>query len=131
MTAATTAATTAAVLARDHSARDHLDDANSDSNTYFTYRPLSNLPTPPPTYKPPTYKENKTPSAVASGSPEDGESGTSKFRGSSYRIYPCMRNVMFIQFMSIQFNSIRLKKEKEKGKERKKKRKKKLIIVIQ
>ncbi|GAB0131573.1 hypothetical protein EsDP_00000037 [Epichloe bromicola] len=67
---------TAAVLARDHSARNHLDDTNSDSNTYFTYRPLSNLPTPPP-----TYKENKSPSAAASGSPEDGESSTSKFRG--------------------------------------------------
>ncbi|KAG6294860.1 hypothetical protein E4U46_005584 [Claviceps purpurea] len=66
-----TAATTAAVLARGDR-----NGADKKPNTYFTYRPLSNLPTPPP-----TYKENKLPRTCASHSPEDGEPTESKFRG--------------------------------------------------
>ncbi|KAG5981166.1 hypothetical protein E4U55_003226 [Claviceps digitariae] len=50
--------------------------ACAGSNAYFTYRPLSNLPTPPP-----TYKENKSPSTSASDSPTAAELGGSKFRG--------------------------------------------------
>ncbi|KAK2589562.1 hypothetical protein QQS21_012759 [Conoideocrella luteorostrata] len=54
------------------------DDSNSDSNpnAYFTYRPLSNLPTPPP-----TYKETKSPSTIVLGCMEDGEPVMAKFRG--------------------------------------------------
>lgn len=47
-----------------------------DNGTYFTYRPLSNLPTPPP-----TYKESKSPSTIASSSLEDGEPLKAKYRG--------------------------------------------------
>ncbi|KAK9435071.1 Cyclin-like protein [Metarhizium brunneum] len=47
-----------------------------DNGTYFTYRPLSNLPTPPP-----TYKESKSPSTIASSSLEDGEPLEAKYRG--------------------------------------------------
>ncbi|KHN95707.1 Cyclin-like protein [Metarhizium album ARSEF 1941] len=50
-----------------------------DGNTYLTYRPLSNLPTPPPSY----YREAKSPSTLASGSLEDGEPLMAKFRGMS------------------------------------------------
>ncbi|KAG5933034.1 hypothetical protein E4U53_001118 [Claviceps sorghi] len=46
------------------------------SNAYFTYRPLSNLPTPPP-----TYKENKSPGTSASHDPTPDAPGQSKFRG--------------------------------------------------
>ncbi|TWU76427.1 hypothetical protein ED733_006945 [Metarhizium rileyi] len=47
-----------------------------DNSTYFTYRPLSNLPTPPP-----TYKEAKSPGTAAYGGLDNGEPLKAKYRG--------------------------------------------------
>ncbi|KAG5987020.1 hypothetical protein E4U54_005177 [Claviceps lovelessii] len=57
-------------------ANQHAGTDCPDSNAYFTYRPLSNLPTPPP-----TYNQNKSPNTYASDSPTAGESLGRKFRG--------------------------------------------------
>ncbi|KAG5926452.1 hypothetical protein E4U42_003298 [Claviceps africana] len=54
----------------------HAGAACAASNPYFTYRPLSNLPTPPP-----TYKENRSPSTSASHDPTADTPGQGKFRG--------------------------------------------------
>ncbi|KAG6006410.1 hypothetical protein E4U21_007076 [Claviceps maximensis] len=54
----------------------HVGASCAGSNAYFTYRPLSNLPTPPP-----TYKETKSPSTSVSDHPTVDELGGSKFRG--------------------------------------------------
>ncbi|TQV98867.1 hypothetical protein V2A60_007434 [Cordyceps javanica] len=48
--------------------------AVEDGTSYFTYRPLSNLPTPPPTWRQPC-------SAAASNVHEDGESLRAVYRG--------------------------------------------------
>ncbi|KAM4056725.1 Cyclin-like protein [Hirsutella rhossiliensis] len=73
----------AIALASHHSAKlhdDNDDDDQASSFKYLTYRPLSNLPTPPPTYK-------ETTAAAAAGSPptpttlEDGEPLQARFLG--------------------------------------------------
>ncbi|KAL3955515.1 hypothetical protein ACCO45_011078 [Purpureocillium lilacinum] len=58
-------------------ARKHHSDVDEDDevDTYFTYRPLSNLPTPPPTYKDPS-SASQSPS-----SGEDDEHLMARFRG--------------------------------------------------
>jgi hypothetical protein len=48
----------------------------NDGGTYLTYRPLSNLPTPPP-----TYKDVRSPPASASSSLDSGEPLKAKYRG--------------------------------------------------
>ncbi|PNY26422.1 Uncharacterized protein TCAP_03645 [Tolypocladium capitatum] len=55
-----------------------LDGDDDDAQAYSTYRPLSNLPTPPPTYKDASAAQ-QSPASVASL--DDGEPLTAKFRG--------------------------------------------------
>lgn len=59
--------------------------AVDDSTSYFTYRPLSNLPTPPPTARQPR-------STTASYANDDGEALPAIYRGRSIGfLSPCLR----------------------------------------
>ncbi|KAJ6444414.1 cyclin-like protein [Purpureocillium lavendulum] len=61
-------------LERGQVPHDEVDD-DDEMDTYFTYRPLSNLPTPPPTYK------DSSSASQSPSSPEDEEHLTARYRG--------------------------------------------------
>lgn len=69
------------------------DDDAWMGNAYFTYRPLSNLPTPPPSSR----------GSSAAQSPkmtlEDGEELQAKFKGSSWHTRPASMNAREIANM--------------------------------